>query len=58
MEHTEERILAYQLATPIGQEKFKEVKNPEIDPQTSVLVFHGTPNPEHVEDPVIVDNWR
>ena len=25
MEHTEERILAYQLATPIGQEKFKEV---------------------------------
>jgi hypothetical protein len=39
-------------------QKFKEVKNPQIDAETSVLIFHGTPNPEHVEDPVIVDNWR
>jgi hypothetical protein len=39
-------------------QKFKDVKNPTIDPETSILVFHGTPNPEDVEDPVIVDNWQ
>jgi len=37
---------------------FKEVRNPEIDPETAVLAFHGTPNPEDVQDPIIVDNWR
>lgn len=37
---------------------FKTVRNPDIDPETSVLVFHGTPNPENVKDPVVVDNWQ
>lgn len=38
-------------------QKFKEVKNPEINPQTSILVFHGTPNPHDVQDPIVIDNW-
>ena len=38
-------------------QRFKDVRNPEIDPQTSILVFHGTPNPSDVQDPIIVDNW-
>lgn len=37
---------------------FNTVRNPDINPDTSILVFHGTPNPEHVQDPVIVDNWQ
>lgn len=37
---------------------FKTVRNPEVDPNTSIFVFHGTPNPEHVADPIVVDNWR
>jgi len=39
-------------------QKFKEVRNPAINSETSILVFHGTPNPEDVEDPIIVDNWQ
>ena len=37
---------------------FRDIKNPVINPATSVLAFHGTPNPEDVQDPIIVDNWR
>ena len=38
--------------------QFKEVANPAIDPRTKILVFHGDPKPEEVQDPIIVDNWR
>lgn len=41
-----------------GKFVFNTVKNPTVDPQTNVLAFHGTPNPEDVMDPVIVDNWH
>jgi hypothetical protein len=37
---------------------FNTVRNPTINPDTSILVFHGTPNPEHVQDPIVVDNWQ
>lgn len=37
---------------------FKDIKNPVIDSETSVLAFHGTPNPCDVFDPIIVDNWK
>lgn len=40
-----------------NKQVFKEVKTPIIDQETSVIAFHGTPNPEDVLDPVIVDNW-
>ncbi len=39
-------------------QKFKDIRSPELDPETSILVFHGTPNPEHVQDPIVVDNWQ
>jgi len=29
-----------------------------VDPQTSVLVFHGKPNPDEVTDDIIVNNWK
>jgi hypothetical protein len=37
---------------------FKEIVNPDIDPKTKILVFHGDPKPSDVRDPIIVDNWR
>jgi hypothetical protein len=37
---------------------FKTVRSPYVDPETSVIAFHGTPNPEDVFDPVIVNNWK
>lgn len=40
------------------QQQFATVRNPEVDPETSILVFHGTPNPSDVQDPIVVDNWR
>lgn len=36
---------------------FKDIRNPNINPETAVIAFHGTPNPEDVQDPIIVDNW-
>lgn len=38
--------------------RFKSIANPDISSETSVLVFHGEPNPHQVKDPIIVDNWR
>jgi len=38
--------------------RFKEIINPDIDPATRILVFHGSPKPDEVQDPIIVDNWR
>lgn len=41
-----------------GKNVFKTIRNPNINPECSVIAFHGTPNPEDVKDPVIVDNWQ
>lgn len=38
--------------------QFKDVANPQVDPRTKILVFHGEPKPDEVQDPIIVDNWR
>jgi len=40
-----------------GKRKFKNMRSPEIKEQTKILVFHGDPKPEDVEDPIIVNNW-
>ena len=37
--------------------RFKDVSNPVINPETKILVFHGDPKPEDVEDPVVAQNW-
>lgn len=37
---------------------FKNVINPIIKDQTNILVFHGDPKPNIVNDPIIVKNWR
>lgn len=37
---------------------FKNIRNPEVGKDTSVLVFHGDPKPHEVDDGVIVENWR
>jgi len=37
---------------------FREIANPTIMNETSILVFHGDPKPEDVQDPIIVDNWK
>ena len=41
-----------------ASQMFNTVRNPVINPDTSILVFHGTPNPDQVQDPIIVDNWQ
>ena len=41
-----------------GERKLLTIENvvPKLD--CCVCVFHGDPNPEHCEDPWVVDNWR
>jgi hypothetical protein len=41
-----------------GRTQFKNIANPTIPSETSVLAFHGSPDPHEVMDPIIVDNWR
>jgi len=38
--------------------KFRDVANPIIKPETKVLVFHGDPKPDEVQDPIIINNWQ
>mgnify|MGYP000246351748 CR=1 FL=1 len=37
---------------------FKNTVEPTIDARTKILVFHGEPKPEDVQDPVVVQNWK
>ena len=37
---------------------FKETRDVELDNETSVLAFHGTPDMEDVKDKIIVENWQ
>lgn len=41
-----------------NKRRFKEAIMPNINVNTSILVFHGDPKPEDVKDPIIVDNWQ
>lgn len=38
--------------------RFRTIANPLVNSETSILVFHGEPNPHDVKDPIIVDNWQ
>jgi len=42
-----------------GKRNFKDVKN-NVDPgiDCCIAVFHGDPNPNVVQDKIVVDNWR
>lgn len=33
-------------------------KETKVSQDTSVLVFHGKPNPEDVTEPIVVNNWK
>ena len=37
---------------------FRDNRAPTIPHDTSILAFHGYPNPDQVSDKVIIDNWR
>ncbi len=37
---------------------FNQIDTPPIEKRTKILVFHGEPKPEDVQDPVIVNNWQ
>jgi len=41
-----------------GNRRFKEIEHVEPPPECSITVFHGDPNPELVEDPWVLNNWR
>jgi len=37
---------------------FRTIANPKIPKECCVCVFHGEPNPDAVQDPYVLDNWR
>ena len=41
-----------------GRFNFDTIKDVQIDKETNVLAFHGSPDPHEVKDPIIVDNWQ
>jgi len=41
-----------------GKRKLKYIEHVTPTVECCVCVFHGDPNPEHCEDPWVVDNWR
>jgi hypothetical protein len=41
-----------------GLSYFRNIRNPEIPSETSILAFHGTPSLDDVHDPIIIDNWK
>jgi hypothetical protein len=48
-----------ELTSVLGKKSFKFVKDTvEIDPECCVLVFHGDPKPDAIQDSIVVDNWQ
>ena len=41
-----------------GKRRFKDVEDVEPPEECCITVFHGDPNPELVEDPWVVQNWK
>ena len=41
----------------LGTQKYKDTET-QVSQETSILVFHGRPNPEDVTDDIIVNNWK
>lgn len=38
--------------------RFRDNRNPTVNPNTSIIAFHGYPKPCQVHDKIILDNWR
>jgi len=47
-----------ELVRQNGRYAFTSIRNVQLNPDTRILAFHGTPDPHEVMDPIIVDNWR
>lgn len=47
-----------ELNNRTGKTGFKFISNPIIHPECSIAVFHGDPNPDAVQDPFVIDNWK
>lgn len=41
-----------------GKRGFKNISNIISPNNCSVMVFHGDPKPQHIMDPIVVENWR
>lgn len=37
--------------------RFRDNRNPMVNPNTSIIAFHGYPKPCQVHDKIILDNW-
>src|SRR5574343_862843 len=47
-----------ELVIKDGRYVFSTVRNVDVPNDAIILAFHGTPNPEDVNDQVILDHWR
>jgi hypothetical protein len=45
-------------AKPRGERDFLVNGDPKINPNTSIAVFHGDPNPHNCKDQWVIDNWK
>lgn len=41
-----------------GKRNFIDPKQPKLNPECSIAVFHGEPNPHEVKDPWVIENWK
>lgn len=41
-----------------GKRNFINVREPNIDPECFVAVFHGDPKPDAIHDRWVIDNWK
>lgn len=41
-----------------GKRNFAQPKQPKIDPNCFIAVFHGDPNPHECRDPWVIENWK
>jgi hypothetical protein len=41
-----------------GKRNFVSIKDPRVEPDLCIAVFHGDPNPEEVKDPWVITNWQ
>ena len=43
---------------PRGTRKLTTIEDVAPPKECCICVFHGDPNPEHCDDPWVVDNWK
>lgn len=41
-----------------GKRNFMNTRDPKVDPNCFVAVFHGDPNPHECRDPWVIENWK